>query len=125
MNIEPILCQYCGSHLDIISTYLFLHGFGKQQLYNDGPPFAMLPEHCTIIGQSHHEIFTGLKKMVRGGCEFNLCGCGAGAGTTCGGRVRIQNINSCAGSVKRGGLRGGCGHDSEAHAGLSNVHICN
>ena len=40
---------------------------------------------------------------------YNLCGAG---------RVRIQNINTCAGSVKRGGPRGGCGHDLEARAGL-------
>ena len=49
--------------------------------------------------------------MVRPGGRggHNLCGAG---------RLRIQNINLCVGTVKVGGSRGGCGHDSEVRAGV-------
>ena len=103
MNVEPILHQYCGSHVYIVQTNLLFHGVGKQQWYDLGPLFATLPEHCTIIGQFHHNNWVLKLQTIRQ--LLIWCGCGAVVGSTCVGawRVRAQLV------------RGGCGYRIEIH----------
>ena len=91
-----------------INKYVHLYACMTKNMQNLKEfKFFIICDNVSFAGRCGPEKnCTGAEQMrvylVQGECGYNLCGVGW---------VRIQNINSCAGSVNCGGPWGGYGHD--------------